>query len=115
MGYEKIQYPLLIGDRWSPGLHPVFTHSTTDRTRAPLTQNATHFLFLRVDQLFVIPVFQFARSLSGGHGGVKDEELSTALCCLQMIRGTREGNDKQCSQVKVGTMFLADMLFVASL
>lgn len=44
---------------------------------------ATHFLFVSVDQLFVIPVLQFARSLSSGHGGVEDEELSTTFCCLE--------------------------------
>lgn len=62
----------------------MFIQSAAARTQAPSTQNATHFLLLGVHQLFVIPVLQFARSLGGGHGGVEDEELSTALCCLQM-------------------------------
>lgn len=39
-------------------------------------------LFLRVDQLFVVPVLQFARSLGRGHGRVEDEEFSAAFCSL---------------------------------
>lgn len=39
-------------------------------------------LFLRVDQLLVVPVLQFARSLSRGHGRVEDEEFSAAFCSL---------------------------------
>lgn len=45
-------------------------------------RSATHFLFFGVDQLFVVSVLQFARSLGSGHGGVENKELSTAFCCL---------------------------------
>lgn len=43
----------------------------------------THFFFVCVNQLFVVPVLQFARSLGSGHGGLEDEELSATFCCLQ--------------------------------
>lgn len=47
------------------------------------TKALTHLLFFSVDQLFVVPVLQFAGRLGGGHGGVENEELPAAFCCLK--------------------------------
>lgn len=44
---------------------------------------APHLLLVGADQLLVVPVLQFAGSLRCGHGGVKDEKLPAAFCCLQ--------------------------------
>lgn len=43
----------------------------------------THFLFLGVDQLFVIPVLQLPGGLGGWDGGVEDEKFPATLCCLR--------------------------------
>lgn len=46
-------------------------------------QQATYLLFVGVDQLFVIPVLQFARSLGSGHGRLEDKELAATFCSLE--------------------------------
>lgn len=50
---------------------------------ADKNNTVSHFLLVSVNQLFVISILQFPRSLSGGHGRVEDEELPAAFCCLE--------------------------------
>lgn len=60
----------------------------------------THFLFLGVDQLLVVPVLQLAGGLGRRHGGVEDEELPAALGCLEVEKKKKE---KRCQKKKDGS------------
>lgn len=55
----------------------------TNLKRLPILR---HLFFLCVYQLLVVPVLQFPRGLGGGDGGVEDEQLAAAFCCLERTK-----------------------------
>lgn len=68
---------------------------TLQRVTAP-----RYLLFVCVNQLFVVSVLEFSRCFCSRQGGMEDEKLPRALCCLKATHKMSGCCDFICKRIR---------------